>query len=71
VPSHQPRRNTRLQKTFDECRLKKFDGNLLQIMPWPGLRDMSDQDLRAIYECLSTVPCVQGNYPGDAASRCR
>jgi hypothetical protein len=52
------------------CIPAPFDGNLLQIMPWPNLRKLSDQDLRAIYEYLSTVPCVQGNYPGESAHRC-
>jgi hypothetical protein len=52
------------------CIPAPFDGNLLQVMPWPGLRDLSDHDLRAIYEYLSTIPCVQGNYPGDPANRC-
>ena len=52
------------------CIPAPFDGNLLQIMPWPGLRNLSDHDLRAIYEYLSTIPCVQGNYPGDAPNRC-
>lgn len=52
------------------CIPAPFDGNLLQIMPWPNLRRLSDNDLRAIYEYLKTVPCVQGNYPGDAANRC-
>lgn len=52
------------------CIPAPFDGNLLQIMPWPGLKDLSDHDLRAIYEYLSTIPCVQGNYPGDPANRC-
>ena len=52
------------------CIPAPFDGNLLQVMPWPNLKDLSDHDLRAIYEYLSTIPCVQGNYPGDAANRC-
>jgi len=52
------------------CIPKPFDGNLLQIMPWPNLRHLSDHDLRAIYEYLSTVPCVQGNYPGEDPHRC-
>lgn len=52
------------------CIPAPFDGNLLQIMPWPNLKNLSDNDLRAIYEYLSTVPCVQGNYPGEAANRC-
>jgi hypothetical protein len=35
-----------------------FDGAKLQIMPWPIYRNMTDHDLRAIYEYLSAVPCV-------------
>ncbi len=52
------------------CIPAPFDGNLLQIMPWPNLKDLSDYDLRAIYEYLRAVPCVQGNYPGESAHRC-
>ena len=52
------------------CIPHPFDGNLLQIMPWPNLRHLSDHDLRAIYEYLSTIPCVQGNYPGEDPHRC-
>jgi len=37
-----------------------FNGDLLQIMPWPGLRHLTDHDLRAIYEYLSAVPCIEG-----------
>jgi hypothetical protein len=48
-----------------------FDGDLLQIMPWPGLKDLSDHDIRAIYEYLKAVPCILGNYPGEAANRCQ
>jgi len=35
-----------------------FNGNLLQIMPWPAYREMTDRDLRAIYEYLGAIPCV-------------
>ena len=37
-----------------------FAGTLLQIMPWPAYRHMTDRDLRAIYEYLSAIPCVAG-----------
>lgn len=47
-----------------------FDGNLLQIMPWPNFKDFTDNDMRAIYEYLSAVPCVEGNYPLDPPHRC-
>jgi hypothetical protein len=33
-------------------------GPLLQVMPWPFFRELSDQDLRAMYEYLSAIPCV-------------
>jgi hypothetical protein len=46
------------------CIPKPFDGALLQIMPWPNFKDLTDHDIRAIYEYLKAVPCVQGNYPG-------
>jgi hypothetical protein len=36
------------------------DGNLLQIMPWPIYQSMTEHQLRAIYEYLSAVPCVEG-----------
>jgi hypothetical protein len=38
-------------------------GPFLQVMPWPVYRNMTDRDLRAIYEYLSAIPCVEGN-PG-------
>jgi mono/diheme cytochrome c family protein len=40
------------------CIPPPVDGNLLQIMPWPNFQDMSDQDLRAIYEYLGAIPCI-------------
>ncbi|HEX8712387.1 MAG TPA: hypothetical protein VF730_10975 [Terracidiphilus sp.] len=52
------------------CIPAPFDGNLLQVMPWPNLRNLSDYDLSAIYEYLSTIPCVQGNDPRDTQNRC-
>jgi hypothetical protein len=44
-------------------------GPLLQVMPWPVYRNMSDRDLRAIYEYLSAIPCVEGG-PGEPSNRC-
>ena len=42
-----------------------FNGSLLQIMPWPAFQDMTDHDLRAIYEYISAVPCIPGGpLPG-------
>jgi hypothetical protein len=37
-----------------------FNGTLLQIMPWPAYKNMTDRDLRAIYEYLSAIPCIAG-----------
>src|SRR5260370_2845172 len=37
-----------------------FDGDLLQVMPWPIYKNMTDHDLRAIYEYLSAIPCLSG-----------
>ena len=31
-------------------------GPLLQVMPWPTYQTMTDHDLQAIYEYLSTIP---------------
>jgi hypothetical protein len=38
-------------------------GPFLQVMPWPAFQDMTDHDLRAIYEYLSAIPCLEGD-PG-------
>ena len=42
------------------CLPPPFDGNLLQIMPWPTLKHLNEEDLRAIYEYVSAVPCIEG-----------
>ena len=41
-----------------------WDGDKLQIMPWPEDRHMTDHELRAIYEYLSAVPCQPGPPTG-------
>jgi hypothetical protein len=41
------------------------DGELLQVMPWPALRKMTNRDLEAIYAYLSSIPPIQ---PGPGAS---
>ena len=43
-----------------KCLLPPFVGDLLQVMPWPEFQDMTDHDLRAIYEYLKAVPCIAG-----------
>ncbi len=42
------------------CIPAPFRADLLQVMPWPALKDLTDYDLRAIYEYLSAVQCVAG-----------
>jgi hypothetical protein len=37
-----------------------FNGELLQIMPWPQFQNMTDHDIQAIYEYLSAIPCIAG-----------
>ena len=39
------------------------DGTRLQIMPWPNLSKLSDNDLLAIYTYLSTIPCLSTGSP--------
>lgn len=34
------------------------DGSLLQVMPWPNIGNMTDDDIFAMYEYLSSVPCI-------------
>lgn len=34
------------------------ENDLLQVMQWPVFRNMTDRDLRAIYEYLSAIPSV-------------
>jgi len=34
------------------------DNDLMQVMPWPVFRNMTERDLRAIYEFLSAIPSV-------------
>ena len=45
------------------CLPPPFDGNLLQIMPWPTFQNLNEHDIRAIYEYLSAVPCIEGPPP--------
>jgi hypothetical protein len=47
-----------------------FNGDLLQIMPWPGLRRMTEHDMRAIYEYLRAIPCVAGPPSGVLHNDC-
>jgi hypothetical protein len=51
------------------CVPPPFDGSLLQIMPWPSLKDLTDHDISAMYEYLGAIPCVEGG-PGEPPNRC-
>jgi hypothetical protein len=42
---------------------------LLQVMPWPQHQVMTDQHLKAIYEFLGAIPCLEGG-PGLPPNRC-
>lgn len=44
--------------------MPSVDGDLLQVMPWPNFKDLTDHEIRAIYEYLKAVPCIHGTYPG-------
>jgi hypothetical protein len=50
-------------------------GPLLQVMPWPNFQNMTDRDLRAIYEYLSAIPCLEGDpglpNPRPIGTRCQ
>ena len=35
-----------------------LNGNVVQILPWPVFSHMSDDDLKAIYEYLTAIPCI-------------
>jgi hypothetical protein len=35
-----------------------YAAHLLQVMPWPEYGDMSDDDIRAVYEYLGAIPCI-------------
>lgn len=52
-----------------KCIPAPFNGDLLQIMPWPGYQYLTDKDLLAIYTYLTAIPCVEGG-PGEPANRC-
>jgi hypothetical protein len=42
------------------CLPPPFNGNLLQIMPWPFFSHLTELDMRAIYEYLRAIPCIAG-----------
>jgi hypothetical protein len=50
-------------------------GPFLQVMPWPTFQNMTDRDIRAIYEYLSAIPCIEGDPglpdPRPVGTRCQ
>jgi mono/diheme cytochrome c family protein len=46
--------------TPPNCLPFPFNGNLLQVMPWPVFANMTEHDLLAIYTYLSAIPCNPG-----------
>ena len=45
----------------DNCYNSPVNGAVLQVMPWPLYRHMTDRQLTAIWTYLSTVPCNAHN----------
>lgn len=41
------------------CLPSPFDGNLLQTMPWYAFHSMTEGDVRAVYEYLRAIPCIE------------
>lgn len=44
------------------CVPPPVDGSKLQVMPWPLFHNMTDHQIEAIYEYLSTIPCIDNNF---------
>jgi len=43
------------------CIPPPVDGSRLQVMPWPVFHNLSDNDIEAIYQYLSTIPCIDNS----------
>jgi len=55
------------------CLRFPFNGDLLQVMPWPNFQNLTDRQLNAIYAFLSAIPCLEGDpgvVPPDPGPRC-
>ncbi len=46
------------------CMAAPFNGNLLQVKPWPNFQNMTDHEIRAMYEYLSAIPCIDSVVAG-------
>jgi hypothetical protein len=40
------------------CFNPPFNGDLLQVMPWPAYQDWTDRELLAVYAYLKAIPCI-------------
>jgi len=50
-------------------------GPYLQVMPWPAYQDWTERDIRAVYEYLRAIPCLEGDpglpNPRPIGTRCK
>jgi len=46
-----------------------YDGDQLQVMPWPELHHLSEHDKRAIYEYVNAIPRVALHVVTDSEGR--
>lgn len=53
----------------NDCLAFPFNGDLLQVMPWPNFQNLTDRQIAAIYTFLSAIPCLEGG-PGEPPGRC-
>ncbi len=64
-----------LRTGIDPDRAHPQFGPYLQVMPWPTFGKMTDHDIRAIYEYLSAIPCIEGDpglpNPRPIGTRCQ
>src|SRR5579863_679677 len=44
------------------CVPPPVDGSKLQVMPWPLFHNMTDHQIEAIYDYLSTIPCIDNTF---------
>ena len=50
-------------KTLREGKYMGTGRNLLPPMPWPGMSQLSDEDLKAIYAYLRSIPPIKNKVP--------
>ena len=50
-------------RTGEDARDTNVPPRLMQVMPWPVHQEMTDRDMRAVYEYLSAIPPIAGFSP--------